>query len=709
MTTPAWQVPAPAREADFEELCVELFRNLWGDQTASQRGSRGQLQSGVDIVGRSRDGKTLAVQCKVRDSRRGRGLTRVDIEEDVKAARQIEPKIDELTFATTAFRSAALQDLCRKLSDRELTVTILFWDDILSYLAQYPKICARFFPTSILKPFGAGETLKVSLSRMPPISSEFIGRRRERDHLTQRFSNHEKIACIYGFGGMGKTALVRAWIEEQLAAGTADNRVVFGYTFASQETLGAGAFAPTSADPFAEALSEFLGIEIPPNHSPIMRGELLAQAACNAQAIILLDGVEALLSPTRGDSPTVEDPILNGFMSGIQAGEGAFCILTSRVRPSTLPRKSCVELQPLTAGEALRLLRSVGIKGSRSDLVEAIREWGRHPLTIALLGGFVREALGGDIHRLSALETASLGSGRGGDRIENLLTRYLSWLRGTDEFAVFLVLGLFDGPAEHSALNALRHSPVKGLTDRIGELGDTGWDAALTRLRDLGLVSTTGEASGRCYHTHQIVQLFLRRRLQRHRSRAFESASAILSEYYVACAPPSPESISDLLPLYRAVFHACAARLHEKALLEIYDPLIRRGDQAFSVKVLGAFGLDLACLANFFDGEWTKPRPEFSPHWQAELLNFAGFRLRGVGRVKDGIAPMEKSLTLHENLRDAREASNDASNLSQFYLSIGQINKARLFGQRAVKHAKTDGDAERVSWRLTDLAEVLSV
>src|SRR6202011_1591659 len=71
--------------------------------------------------------------------------------------------------------------------------------------------------------------------------------------------------------------------------------------------------------------------------------------------------------------------------------------------------------------------------------------------------------------------------------------------------------------------------------------------------------------------------------------------------YYRALAPPLPDSVREMEPLFLTVICGCNAGLLWEALHEIYIPRIQRGNAYFAANVLGARGALLSVLIHFFE------------------------------------------------------------------------------------------------------------
>ncbi len=129
-----YQIPAPKSWQDFEELCLRLWRDIWGDPNAQKNGRGGQEQNGVDVFGvATYDGKNHGVQCKGKNANYGSQLTTDEIKNEANNADGFKYNLSTFTMATTSARDAKLQEYCRELNDAKahsFTVDVWAWDDI---------------------------------------------------------------------------------------------------------------------------------------------------------------------------------------------------------------------------------------------------------------------------------------------------------------------------------------------------------------------------------------------------------------------------------------------------------------------------------------------------------------------------------------------------------------------------------------------------
>jgi len=151
------QIAPPKSWEKFEDLCLALFKQIWGDPLAVKHGRKGQPQRGVDIYGCvDASGATLqAVQCKGKDANYGAKATVAELKAELAKADKFEPPLQKWIFATTAPADFKLQAAARRLSKERakkgrFSVSVLGWEDIQSLLASHPDVLKLFYPEHAL-------------------------------------------------------------------------------------------------------------------------------------------------------------------------------------------------------------------------------------------------------------------------------------------------------------------------------------------------------------------------------------------------------------------------------------------------------------------------------------------------------------------------------------------------------------------------------
>ena len=155
------QIPPPKNWQDFEALCLDIFRRVWGDPTAQRNGRLGQPQAGTDVYGR-RNEKWQGVQCKGNDLLLGAEVTETELRDEVCKALSFKPPLAHWVLATTAPKDAAIEKTAREISDDHrahglFTVQVMGWEDLVSLMDD--QVVAKHYPT--LAP--STQAIKISL------------------------------------------------------------------------------------------------------------------------------------------------------------------------------------------------------------------------------------------------------------------------------------------------------------------------------------------------------------------------------------------------------------------------------------------------------------------------------------------------------------------------------------------------------------------
>ena len=146
------QILPPKYWQEFEDLCLDLYRSLWGDPTAQKNGRGGQPQHGTDIWGVPETSEGYhGVQCKGKDARFGSALSLTELRDEVEKAKAFKPALLHWTLVTTAAKDGPVEELARVISSvyrqRGLfEVKVLGWDDLCSLIADRPALIEKYYP-----------------------------------------------------------------------------------------------------------------------------------------------------------------------------------------------------------------------------------------------------------------------------------------------------------------------------------------------------------------------------------------------------------------------------------------------------------------------------------------------------------------------------------------------------------------------------------
>jgi len=610
--------------------------------------------------------------------------------------------------------------------DGETAFKLHFKEDLNNHLHQT-------YPASDSSSRKSGTTKsKISVSALPTLQPHFTGREKELALLDAAWANpNANIVQFIAPGGTGKTTLVTYWLENQMPKDTAD--VIYAWSFYSQ---GTDDHKQSSSDLFFQRAMDFLEEKEMPT-DPRERGRALANALRRQRCLLILDGIEPLQHPPGPLEGELKDPALKALFRELSFEQPGLCILTTRISVKELegkgePQHLRRDLEDLGEVAGAALLRSIGVKGSEKDLRAAALEYQGHALALRLLGNYLTDLLDGDVRQRDRIPHLT-DDERAGKHARRVMEAYVAWFETAEsggttlsrattkspEVALLQLLGLFDRPAPVAALDALLAEPdIPGLTEGLREIDPTRMKKALNHLKKLGLLTENlpfvGTVSKELRHlsmlrhlesldAHPLVREHFGQRLESDNLDAWREANARLYDYYRNLPEKHlPDTIEEMEPLFLAMAHGCRAGKQNEAGNDVYWVRIKRGKDAYSTAKLGAFGSDLIALAHLFERVWDKPSQNLIEERQAVVLSWVGFRLRGLGRLREAAEPMKASIGRNVKAENWKFAAVDTSNLSELYLIFGSLPQAVEYGRLSVEYANQSGDDfQKVSKRTT--------
>jgi tetratricopeptide (TPR) repeat protein len=575
---------------------------------------------------------------------------------------------------------------------------------------------------------------KLDIARLPVTGAELFGRQKELKLLDEAWESAEtNVIGFVAWGGVGKSILVNKWLERMAAENYRGARRVFAWSFFSQ---GASERA-TSADLFINTALEWFGDENPTAGSPWDKGERLAMLARQQKTLLILDGMEPLQSSIAHERGKIKDPALTTLVEELARENNGLCVITTRetivelkeyedafvVPPSGggIPNEANrlkaelqtrnsarqINLETLSPEAGRALLRVGGVRGADEELEHATEDFGRHALALNLLAVYLRGEPGHHISAIANILDLDVPEEQG-KHPRRLIAAFEKKFGNGPEVEALRLLGLFDCPADALSIAALRKAPaIAGLTDHIHESFEADWLRAVQRLRKCKLIAEESHHNPDELDAHPLVREHFRKQLQGHHLDAWREANLRLYEHLCATTKEFPDTVEKMAPLYAALAHGCAAGRHQQALDDVYWRRIRRGNEGFSLKKLGAFGADLAALTGFFETPWRRPVAGLTEADQAFLLSDAGYDLRALGRLQEAVEPMQAGLQARISQEDWKNAAVNAGNLSELYLTMGNPPQALEFARQSVALADRSGDEFQRKYKRATLAAAL--
>jgi serine/threonine protein kinase len=452
---------------------------------------------------------------------------------------------------------------------------------------------------------------KISVARLPVTGSDIFGREKDIAFLDRAWANKDvNVVTIVAWAGVGKSTLVNHWLGRLAAENYRSAELVFGWSFYRQGTSGQS----SSADEFLDAALTWFGDPDPRLGTAWEKGERLSKLVAHRRTLLVLDGLEPLQNPPGPQEGRLREPSLQALLRELAAFNKGLCVITTRTQVADIAEhegSSALrrDLEQLSSDTGAKLLRALGVGGDEAELRSASDEFSGHCLALTLLGSYLTDAFNGDIRFRKEVSERLAHDVRQGVHARKVMESYQTWFQEGPELSVLRMLGLFDRPADETALEVLLKAPaIRGLTESLTDLSAIEWRAILARLRRARLLAGEDPHNPGQLDTHPLVREYFGDQLRSQRSEAWKECNKRLFHYCRTLAPQLPNSFREMEPLFSAVICGCNAGLFREALHEVYIPRIQRGNAYFAAKVLGARGLLLSVLVHFFEhGRWGSP------------------------------------------------------------------------------------------------------
>ncbi|MEO5331249.1 MAG: hypothetical protein H7839_04440 [Magnetococcus sp. YQC-5] len=358
-------------------------------------------------------------------------------------------------------------------------------------------------------------------------------------------------------------------------------------------------------------------------------------------------------------------------------------LLSSRQNLPTLEKTKdgisrIIKLGRLNEADGTALLKSLGVtKGLAKEFPKAVQEMDGHPLALVLLGKLLVKEHQGDIARRDQIKDLFSSVTDQGNHARQVMAYYDTIIvQANAPERVFLqLLGLFDRPMPTKAFEALKEKA--DLAKLLKKLSLFDFNRMIFNLEEADLLErSTNERTQ--WGTYPLVREYFGKHLETNQPLQFRQAHRVLFEFFQTVPQKrQPDTLEELEPLYRAVYHGCKAGEYKKAIDDVLHDRIHRGEENFSLQKLGAFGIELAAYAGFFHKGWETPVSEgLSESDQAWLLGQASYCLMSLGRMAEAEAPQQAAIRLWEKLKAWDKSVAIYKNRVDFLIFKGDLSGA---------------------------------
>lgn len=543
---------------------------------------------------------------------------------------------------------------------------------------------------------------QVDTARLPLSSAPLVGRKEALLKLNSCLTAKGRIfVSIIAPGGTGKTALVDAWLGALRKRQYHDFKKVFAWSFYSQGSHS----TLTNSQQFFDEILAFFGIDAL-SLTEMEKARALSRCIQRIPSLIILDGLEPLqYAPTslhlKGE---LRD---NGLREFINCCRHISCrslvILTSRQNIVELASTDNDFHQQIILGslepiEGAELLAYLGVRGTAESLKVLSGRLGGHALSILLCGHILREYHAGAVEFYNTISLRALpdeGLAEKDSRHALRVLRHYDSLQDEYGRRYLRLLSLLDRPMDAQERAELIQKSNHGRP--LKRLSEFEWETLEEKLEALALLTgRRGRFRRLEWDTHPIIRTYYGEQFRNEFPDDFRQANDVLFQYYADMPELRfPDNIVDMMPLFRAVTHGCLAGKVRAAYL-LYEERICRHEEYFSQHALGAYSQELTALGAFFPNGWaSNVAPELDKRQQAWVYAETSFCLATLGRLRDAIGPRLKHFQLFREIEDWENAARASQNLTDMYVSLGQLTRASVAARNSVRYADMSGAKEQ--------------
>lgn len=517
---------------------------------------------------------------------------------------------------------------------------------------------------------------RISTSLLPTTSPHVFGREAELAVLDSLWrGNITNVVQVIAFGGVGKSCLVNHWLSRLSTDHFLGAVRVYAWSFYWQ---GASTDVKSTGDFFMEHALEWFGDEAPSQGAPWSKATRLANLIRSERTLLILDGLEPLQYIPGPRSGFIENPALALLVRELAAEMDGLCLITSRLEVSDLEsydneRVATLKLNDLTVKASIDLLANMGVKGSPADFQRAVAKFTSRPLSLTLLGGYLKIVHRGEVASFDQISSL-FDEQQGSAHARKIMLAYLTWYENRPEMALLNLVGLMDRATTLSEIQTIaRLQSIEGLTSELADLTHDQWCYLLNNLGESNLLSVKSADLDLTIDCHPIVRDFLSTNFQEKQPRLWIDGHFLIFNYLRNLPVRDELSMTELAPLFRAVIHGAQSQNYNAAF-EVYFERIKQ--RQFSMFTSGSHYADQSCIRSFFEKEWSQPVQELNEEAQHYLLSCTTTNLIYLGEIREAIHPARLSIDWFIGRNRWIEAVSVAAPLASMLIAIGKLNDA---------------------------------
>ncbi len=534
---------------------------------------------------------------------------------------------------------------------------------------------------------------RIFRNNLTQAGGELLGRESELKRLDEAW-NHgaANVIQIAGIGGVGKSALLGAWLAAMETDAYRNAETVFLWSF--HHGCGSAGGAPSTELFFSRALSAFAGAKFE-NDDPESRVLRLLREIRKCRTLLVLDGVQNLQHCYGPNFGQFADPAFALLLRELVKENPGLCLIGSRLKNPELeavgaPRALCLQLQGLRAPDARKLLQSRGVSGEANQFGHALGQHEGLPLSLQLLGKHLE--LVGDGNLVHYMEMGPLMEESGeSESAARWACDYLDRLPLAGQRKFFYLLSLFGRPTRLAeVLKTCRFRSVDGLTEDILGLTRMELRYGIFALERAGVVRVHRQQDGMLLQLSQFAGEAIAQAMKRNLPAQWLAGNQLLFDRIRQKNSGSRPSAQSRESLYHAVVNGIRCKSWEEA----FDLYFRRLRDGCCLHPPPGFRyLDQACLRGFFTDPWSRLQRGVGREESRVTLRFcAAVNLAGLGDIQQATALARACLKWFLARQCWSEALAAACLLLGMLLVVGKLPDAARWAERVRKRLARGGD-----------------
>jgi tetratricopeptide (TPR) repeat protein len=512
-------------------------------------------------------------------------------------------------------------------------------------------------PSKIERPIAS---FPPSLHNQTPPEPNFVGQEAKLETITEWYNNPEvRIGALIGWGGVGKSALVRKWYDE-LDSNNIKPDGIFWWGFYRNAYL----------EQFLNALLRFVSqgrIEPETIKSTWEKTDRIKESIHQGAYLIILDGLEQMQKSASGDEFGTmihrECTELLHYFADVPKG---LCLITARYPVKDLDEwhersYKNLPLIDLSVPDSLLMLRRRGVKGSEEDMTEVITRYKGHALSLTSVAGYLNRYYDGDIKQAPDVKFVLSDRERFKD-VNKLLRKYAEKMSDSERIFLYIFSLFRTEVTENDFAIVFRHK-VKGteFNKVLVRMHELDFRDLISGLVDWRLISY--DKTKKTYTTHPLIKGYFESTFD---EKIKKLCHKHIYQYFGLYAPEWPETLDEMQPLFEQVYHGCAAGLYDDA-----------------------WETNLSLARTFFpEGDLSRLPLVSKKIVQSWLLNEAGLALLNLGRPKDAVELLVKKTNMEIGDKDWIDTTTGYVNLAELHFRIGDLERALSYAEKARDAAK---------------------